>query len=104
MFGAPTGITMLSDQRMQPSVGIRQSTSSLSISSMSPDQPIDGDHVAVGQVLDVVVAGEAAKLTRVDGLLELVDLPSHSSLVASAGSIPSAFSISGIVSRISVST
>ncbi len=40
MFGAPTGITALSENRVQPSVGIRNSVSGLSISPMSPDQAI----------------------------------------------------------------
>ena len=40
VLGAPTGITMLSDHSVQPSVGIRHSAFSFSISEASPDQPI----------------------------------------------------------------
>ena len=40
MFGAPTGITMLSDQITQPSVGIRHSAFAFSMIEASPDQPI----------------------------------------------------------------
>ena len=40
MFGAPTGITMFSDHRMQPSVGIRHSAFLFWMIEASPDQPI----------------------------------------------------------------
>ena len=45
-----------------------------SISAMSPDQPMAATTLPFGHVLDVVVAGEPAQLTGVDGVLELLDL------------------------------
>ena len=41
VFGAPTGITILSKKVSQPSVGFRHSTSSRPIRDASPDQPIE---------------------------------------------------------------
>ena len=40
MLGAPIGITMLSDQSTQPSVGIRHSAFGFPMIEASPDQPI----------------------------------------------------------------
>ena len=60
---------MLSDQSMQPSVGIRHSMFGLSACSCtaSPDQPITATALPLVRSLAVVVAGEAADLARFGG-------------------------------------
>ena len=41
VFGAPAGIAIMSNQRLQPSSGRRHSTSSRPIRYASPDQPTE---------------------------------------------------------------